>query len=543
MKIIWRGNEHTNKFLSRKGDMPISIVNHITGGSASSADNWFRSSKNSVSSAHFLVTKNGEIKQYVKIDDGAWANGLTSGKKACQSILVQEKNYKNPNLYTVSIEHESKGESLTEAQYEASLWLHRYIKDYIKKKWGYDMAFDRKYIIGHYEIDSVRKPFCPGKNFPFDRLLKDLNMMDTSNKFNDENEISNWALSSVKKMYETGIMNGDISENFNPKDLLTREEMAVIIDRAIQFIKNGTIEKPQVKASVIEYLEVIPSALNVRDDVYGNKIGMIYEGNKLEKLGEKEGWYHIRHDGIQGYVHGDYVKKYSKTIDTTDGYHHIRRFDSDIHIFEADSKDFFVDVELGKYGKLEQLSRIKREGKEAVCKINGGFFDAKRTREHLGTFIDEGLYYTPPHSSFIDFIYYKDGTTEIKKIKGLEEIAGLQPRTHWVIGTSWSLVQKGEISLENTDKIDHSSWRNPRTLLGQREDGTFVLAVADGRKNTSKGLTAKQSAELMKELGCYNAVNLDGGGSSEMIVNDKIVNSPRDKGERYIGSAVLVYKK
>ena len=175
MKIIWRGNEHTNKFLSRKGDMPIAIVNHITGGSASSADNWFRSSKNSVSSAHFLVTKNGEIKQYIKIEDGAWANGLTSGTKACTSSLVKEKNYKNPNLYTVSIEHESKGESLTEAQYEATLWLHRYIKDCIKKKWGYDMAFDRKHIIGHYEIDNVRKSFCPGKNFPFDRIIKDLN--------------------------------------------------------------------------------------------------------------------------------------------------------------------------------------------------------------------------------------------------------------------------------------------------------------------------------------------------------------------------------
>ena len=66
--------------------------------------------------------------------------------------------------------------------------------------------------------------------------------------------------------------------------------------------------------------------------------------------------------------------------------------------------------------------------------------------------------------------------------------------------------------------------------------------MADGRKNTSKGLTAKQSAELMKELSCYNAVNLDGGGSSEMIVKDKIVNSPSDKDERYIGSAILVCK-
>jgi exopolysaccharide biosynthesis protein len=64
--------------------------------------------------------------------------------------------------------------------------------------------------------------------------------------------------------------------------------------------------------------------------------------------------------------------------------------------------------------------------------------------------------------------------------------------------------------------------------------------VIDGRKVATKGVTAKQEAEIAKHLGLWNAVNLDGGGSSEMIVAGKIMNNPSDKDERLIGSAIVV---
>lgn len=54
---------------------------------------------------------------------------------------------------------------------------------------------------------------------------------------------------------------------------------------------------------------------------------------------------------------------------------------------------------------------------------------------------------------------------------------------------------------------------------------------------------AKEQAEIMLSLGCTYSANLDGGGSSEMIVNDKVVNKPSDGSERKIGSAIVVYKK
>jgi exopolysaccharide biosynthesis protein len=153
------------------------------------------------------------------------------------------------------------------------------------------------------------------------------------------------------------------------------------------------------------------------------------------------------------------------------------------------------------------------------------------------------LYYKAPNSAFIDFIYYKDGHTEIKFVKNLTEVSGLQPKTKWAIGTSWSLVVNGEINIINKERLDHSKYDNPRTMLGQKKDQTFLLVITEGRNSTNVGLNCTEEAELMKLLGAWNAVNLDGGGSTEMIVGNKIMNKPSDGYERNIGSAILIYKK
>jgi len=131
-KIIWRGNEHTNHS-SREENIPIIIVNHIVAGSAKSCDSWFRTPNNRQSSAHFLVTFEGEIFQYVRIEDMAWANGLKLYDiPKAKSPLIRSITI-NPNLYSVSIEHEGTTGKLTQSQFMATLWLHKYIANYIKK--------------------------------------------------------------------------------------------------------------------------------------------------------------------------------------------------------------------------------------------------------------------------------------------------------------------------------------------------------------------------------------------------------------------------
>lgn len=171
MKVEFRGNQYTNKS-SRDGNKPIAIVDHIVAGSGQSCDNWFRSPNNEVGSAHFCVWEDGRITQYVKLEDMAWANGLSRDAIGnAKSSLVRSRPNTNPNKYTVSIEHAGHTGKLTPEQFEATVWLHKYIQAEVKRLFKVEILFDRKHILGHFEIDPKRKPNCPGPDFPWEKLM------------------------------------------------------------------------------------------------------------------------------------------------------------------------------------------------------------------------------------------------------------------------------------------------------------------------------------------------------------------------------------
>ena len=82
---------------------------------------------------------------------------------------------------------------------------------------------------------------------------------------------------------------------------------------------------------------------------------------------------------------------------------------------------------------------------------------------------------------------------------------------------------------------------NPRTAIGQKQDGTIVLVVADGRQGLKLGASLKDIQEVLIKYGAWNATNLDGGSSSTMYYNGKVINEPSDPlGERAVASAVYV---
>ena len=86
---------------------------------------------------------------------------------------------------------------------------------------------------------------------------------------------------------------------------------------------------------------------------------------------------------------------------------------------------------------------------------------------------------------------------------------------------------------------------HPRTAVGLRADGTWIFVVVDGRQpGLSIGMNLKEVAELMQSLGCVDALNLDGGGSSTLCVLGKVVNSPSDAArERPVSDAIIVRRK
>ncbi|GIL31532.1 phosphodiester glycosidase family protein [Actinocatenispora comari] len=83
--------------------------------------------------------------------------------------------------------------------------------------------------------------------------------------------------------------------------------------------------------------------------------------------------------------------------------------------------------------------------------------------------------------------------------------------------------------------------RNPRTVAGVDARGRLVLITADGRSTDSLGLSIPETAAVAKSLGLRQAMNLDGGGSTTMVVNGSVLNSPSDAaGERPVGDALLL---
>lgn len=111
------------------------------------------------------------------------------------------------------------------------------------------------------------------------------------------------------------------------------------------------------------------------------------------------------------------------------------------------------------------------------------------------------------------------------------------------IGAGPRLVKEGSVYLTTkTEEFgsDVAGGRAPRTAIGLTKDGKILLVVVDGRQAGSTGLTLLEMALFMQELGAEDAMNLDGGGSSEMVIGDKVVNRPSDGRERKIGNALAV---
>lgn len=83
--------------------------------------------------------------------------------------------------------------------------------------------------------------------------------------------------------------------------------------------------------------------------------------------------------------------------------------------------------------------------------------------------------------------------------------------------------------------------RNPRTIAGVDRRGRTVLVTVDGRSARDLGLSIPEAADLARSLGLVDAINLDGGGSTTMVVDGQVVNRPSDaSGERPVGDALLV---
>jgi hypothetical protein len=127
-------------------------------------------------------------------------------------------------------------------------------------------------------------------------------------------------------------------------------------------------------------------------------------------------------------------------------------------------------------------------------------------------------------------------------------ILTLQPQWGGVVdavGGGPVIVRDGQPVFRALESFTSSqlSLRNPRTAVGQREDGTIVLVAVDGRQpGYSTGLTNFELAQTMVRLGAVTASALDAGGSTTMAFDGELLNSPSDPGgERLVADGLFVF--
>lgn len=109
-----------------------------------------------------------------------------------------------------------------------------------------------------------------------------------------------------------------------------------------------------------------------------------------------------------------------------------------------------------------------------------------------------------------------------------------------MIGAGPRLITGGKIDVPD-EGFNHATTRHPRTAFAVTADGKFLLLTLDGRQSTSAGMTLAELANQLQSMGAVEAINLDGGGSTTMVVNGVIRNSPSDRRERSVSDAILVF--
>ncbi|AVF27617.1 exopolysaccharide biosynthesis protein [Paenibacillus larvae subsp. larvae] len=198
----------------------------------------------------------------------------------------------------------------------------------------------------------------------------------------------------------------------------------------------------------------------------------------------------------------------------------------------------------GKKGEGERItSMVERTG--AVAGVNGGgFIDPDGLGNGfapIGAILSGGkvLYNDqkediPQHIvGFTDKGTLVIGKYSIDQLRAMKvsEAVSFYPR---VIANGKPLITKGD-----------GGWgRAPRTALGQRADGTVIFVVIDGRQAHSVGATLREVQDLLLEQGCINAGFLDGGASSEMVKDRKLLTQPSSRyGERRLPSGFLVFNR
>lgn len=178
---------------------------------------------------------------------------------------------------------------------------------------------------------------------------------------------------------------------------------------------------------------------------------------------------------------------------------------------------------------ITQTTSEIAESTGAILAINGDYYGFR----DAGYVMRNGyLYRDTPSKDSEDLVIYEDGTMEVVSESDVSAQELQEKGATQIYSFGPGLISNGEITVDSDDEVGRAKEDNPRTAIGMIDKGHYVFVVSDGRTDESEGLSLRQLAEVMQDLGCSVAYNLDGGGSSTMYFNGEVINNPTSNGNK-----------
>lgn len=223
-------------------------------------------------------------------------------------------------------------------------------------------------------------------------------------------------------------------------------------------------------------------------------------------------------------------------------YHHFNdlfKSNQSITIFDIDLKmNPTIDIAYVTSGFLKTSEAAINT--RATAAINGGFFNTK---------IGGSTVFLKRNGEIIN--YTRSGFDTFREHAGIAiEKSGKvsiikKPGLGWHTTTSNSVLASGPLLIYDNKKLSYNTEdfninRHPRTAVGVTDNNHLIAVVVDGRQTQAHGMTMKELSILMDALGCKEALNLDGGGSSTAWLRNRgVINYPSDKnGERGVATVI-----
>lgn len=267
---------------------------------------------------------------------------------------------------------------------------------------------------------------------------------------------------------------------------------------------------------------------------------------------------HAQRDSL-AFVHGNWKN------DTLDGmvlkqcrFEGQQLFASNQQIFVLEIPDTaHYTLALAQEPRRTKTSEMARKH-GAVAAVNGSFFDMDQHFPVCYLRIDSvELGENTPGKDTVNRKYYQYGTLCLNHDNVFILKTGAS--RHWEEGLLFPNIMTAGPLLIWHDTLQYMrddrtfvTNRHNRTAVGIREDGTVLLFVADGRHKQAEGLSLTELQQILRWLGCRDALNLDGGGSTTIWLDfnefQGVLNCPSDngrfdhEGERGVSNAVLIIK-